>query len=200
MTGSTRITLIRHAESCMNRHSRLVGGRSNQTPLTHEGTLAAAEFGRRLASQLRPTVLAHTSAVRSRQTIEAIVAAAGWRGIPVVLEDGLIELAHGVAEGQPRSRWWAPEALAAMHRNPLHFRLAAGGESHREVQLRMRNALHRLAGHHPGGHVVAVGHGNAIRTLVWSLQGGDHTTFRALAMPNLGRVDLEVSQDRIQLT
>lgn len=103
------------------------------------------------------------------------------------LEDGLLELSRGVAEGQPRDQWWTPEAAAALEADPWHHRLVPGGESHHEVQTRITAALRWLASEHRGQWIFAVGHGIAIRVLVWSLLGGDHETLRGLELPNLGQ-------------
>lgn len=197
---TTRITLIRHAESQMNtRSGEVVGGRSNHTPLTADGAAAATALGHLLATtESAPDVVVCTSALRSAQTARAIVEGAGW-DVPISVCDSLIELSQGAAEGQPRDQWWTPAAIAAMHADPLGHRLAPGGESHREVQQRMRSGLHALAAAHPGGHVLAVGHGIAMRTLAWSLLGGGHDTFRGLKLPNLGRVDVVVDADTIAL-
>lgn len=196
----TRVTLVRHAESQLNRRSgEVVGGRSNHTPLTAQGQAAATELGRRIASEGPPDLVVSTSAVRSARTARAILDGAGWR-LPVHVDDGLLELSQGAAEGRPREEWWTPAALAAMTADPAGHRLAPDGESHREVQHRMRLALIRIAERvGPDGHALAVGHGIAIRTLAWSLLGGGHETFRGLALPNLGRVDLLVDGTDLRL-
>ncbi len=187
---TTRVCLVRHAESAMNRdHRDLVGGRSNQTPLSDDGEAAARRWGQARARLPRPDAIAHTSALRSIRTAQLIAQGAEWSA-PFVLEDGLLELSQGVAEGQPREQWWTPAALAAMRADPLGHVLSPGGESHRQVQERMRQALGRLADRYPGGYVVAVGHGIAIRSLAWSITGGSHDVFRQTALPNLGALEV----------
>ncbi len=201
MGWMTRVMLIRHAESAMNlRHRQLVGGRSNHTPLTPQGAHAAAALGRELAAGPIPDVLAHTCAARSAQTARLLHEGAGW-AVPLIVEDGLLELSQGSAEGQARDQWWTPAALAAMRADPRGHRLAPDAESHAEVQARMRSALRRLATAYPGGFIVAIGHGIATRTLAWSLLGGGHETFQHLALPNLARVELDVDHyGQIQLS
>ncbi len=195
----TRIDVVRHAESVMNlRAGELVGGRSNDTPLSDTGRSSAQALGRELtASCYHPDVVYCTSAVRSKHTAELIIEGAGWALTPRV-DDGLIELSQGAAEGQPRGQWWTPQAQAAATADPLRHRLAPDGENHHEVQARMRGALHRIAAAHRAERVLVVGHGIAIRTLVWALRGGGHEVFRGLALPNLGRVSFEVGES-IQL-
>lgn len=196
---STRIDLLRHGESMMNLHpTEVVGGRSNHTPLTPTGTATALRYGKQLARNGRPDAVYATRAIRSQQTAALLIQGAGW-GLPVALEDGLLELSQGIAEGQPRAHWWTPAAQAAMRANPLGHRLAPRGETHREVQVRMRSALQRLATRHKGGYVLAVGHGVAIRSLIWSMNGGGHEVFRGLDLPNLAMTSFVVDGDRIQL-
>ena len=142
--------LVRHAESQMNQSgTHLVGGRSNHTPLTPAGARAAHALGRTLRGHRQPILLAHTSAIRSAQTAELLRAGAGWSS-PTVLEDGLLELSQGIAEGKPRDQWWTPEALTAMRANPVEHRLAPDAENHREVQERMHAAVAKLGAAEPG--------------------------------------------------
>lgn len=137
--------------------------------------------------------------MRSAQTACALVDGAGW-ALPILVDDGLLELSQGIAEGRPRGQWWTPAAIAAMTADPLGHRLAPGGETHREVQHRMRTALRRLHDLAPGGHVLAIGHGIAIRTLAWSLLSGGHDVFTGLDLPNLGHVEFTVTPRAIDLT
>lgn len=166
----TRLTLVRHAESAMNRSPHLVGGRSNSTPLM--------ERGRQAALRARCDVAGRAARDRGAQRSGPLTAdgsvphrGAGWQG-SLICEEGLQELSQGIAEGQPRELWWTAGALEAMRADPAGHRLSPGGESHEEVQARMRDAVQRLASCCRGGYVVAVGHGIAMRTLAWSLLGG----------------------------
>lgn len=173
----------------------LIGGRSNHTPLSPAGEAAAVARGRELAATgYRPDAVYSTSAIRSEATARLLIEGAAWSLTPQ-LEDGLLELSQGASEGQPREQWWTSEAQAAVAADPLRHRLAPDGENHEEVQARMRAALQRIAAGHSGGHVLAVGHGIAMRTLVWSLRGGSHADFRALVLPNLAMVSFEVGND-----
>lgn len=79
-----------------------------------------------------------------------------------------------------------------MRADPTGHILSPGGESHHQVQQRIRDALLRLARAHPDGHVIAVGHGIAMRSLAWSLLGGTHETFQEMSLPNLGHMDILV--------
>lgn len=188
----TTIDLVRHAQSRMNLTPGLIGGRSNHSPLSPQGRVDAERLGHRLGETWqRPDALFCTSAVRSRETAQLIVAGADWR-LPLQVEDGLLELSQGAAEGQRRDLWWTPDAIEAMRADPLHHRLAEDGESHEEVQQRTAAALRSMARQYRGGHVVAVGHGGAMRTLVWWLIGGSHDVFRGLAIDNLDILRFDV--------
>lgn len=198
MSPATRVVLVRHAQSRMNLRPDLVGGRSLHTPLSDEGRRAALERGRELAS-LRPNALYCTTALRSRQTAECLDEGAGW-GLPVQVEDGLVELSQGSAEGGVREQWWTPQAVEAMRADPRGHRLAPDGENHAEVQERVLAALGRLHAAHPGGCVVAVSHGVAMRSLLWHLAGTDHDWFRACEMPNLAAVELVVDGGGVRVS
>lgn len=193
----TTIDLVRHAESRMNLSPGLIGGRSNHSPLSPAGQRASRELGRRLGETWQvPDAMVCTSAVRSRDTARLILDGAGWN-LPLQVDDDLLELSQGSAEGQRRDLWWTPASIAAMRADPTHHRLASDGESHEQVQQRMTEALYRMAVVHPGGHVLAVSHGVAMRTLVWSLIGGSHDVFRGLNVENLGILRFDVDADTI---
>lgn len=175
-TRAARIDLMRHAESAMNLMPHLIGGRSNTTPLTQHGQETALAAGRRLAQTgYQPTALYSSPAVRTLHTAQLLNEAAGW-ALEIRVDDRLQELSQGDAEGQPRDQWWTPAALAAMTNEPLTHRLAPNAENHHDVQHRMRAALNNIAAHNPAGTVLIIGHGIAIRTLLWSRHGGNHHT------------------------
>lgn len=193
----TTIDLVRHAESRMNLSPGLIGGRSNHSPLSAKGRQSALDLGRRLGESWdMPDAMVCTSAVRSRETAKLILEGSGWH-LPLQSDDDLLELSQGAAEGQRRDLWWTPQAIEAMRADPSHHRLADDGESHEQVQHRMTAALHRMAKDHRGGHVLAVSHGVAMRTLVWSLIGGSHDVFRGLTVENLGILRFDVDADTI---
>lgn len=193
---ATTITLIRHAESQMNLTRDLVGGRSNHTPLSEHGRASALALGQRLAAMEPPAGFYCTAAVRSRQTADLIATGAGWA--PADVEDGLLELSQGSAEGQPRDKWWTPKAIQAMQADPLHHRLIPDAENHHDVQQRMQTTLRRLARRHPDTHVIAISHGIAMRTLAWSPTNHTHQQgFQNKQLPNLGTLTFTVDNHSI---
>lgn len=200
MTAPTTVRFVRHAESDLNVNGRaLVGGRSNHTRLSPAGEAAALALGRELGSAGPvPDALYCTSAVRSRRTAELIAQGARWDLTPEV-EDAFLELSQGSAEGQPREAWWTASALAAMDADPLGHRLAPDGESHTQVQERMLAGVCRLAEKHPGGRVLVVGHGIAMRSLAWRLLGGPHSVFQQMPMPNLGSLTFFADASGVRL-
>lgn len=195
---STSILLIRHAESEMNATgTHLVGGRSNHTPLSVHGRRSAAQLGHRLRHpSWTPAAVYCTSAHRSTQTAQLISQHANWPAPQI--HDDFLELSQGRAEGQPRDQWWTPETIAAMHEDPLHHRLAPDAETHAEVQRRVTRGLYSLANTHPDSSVAVIGHGIAIRSLLWSLSNSDHEQgFRNRPIRNLGLIHLIVKPDEL---
>lgn len=177
---STRLTLVRHAESLANLDRSVIGGRSNGVKLSAAGRRAALALGRWWRTEgFVPDAVYASPARRTLDTATLLNHGAQW-GLQSRIEDGLQELSQGSAEGRPREQWWTPAALAAMHANPLEERLADDAENHHEVQQRMQAALLRIAARHSGKHLLVVTHGIAMRTLVWALLGGDHSIFQKL--------------------
>ena len=143
------ILLIRHAECVMNLHlATTIGGRANDSPLTRRGRAQAAALGARLASlpeNLRPSLLFASTAVRARETAEAISRAlreshATVSLPPVRLEEDLLEIDMGSWAGADRRATYTPEVLARIRARPLDF-AAPGGESQKQVEERVARCV-----------------------------------------------------------
>ena len=88
------VYLVRHAQSVMNTHRFLVGGRSNHTPLTQRGRQQATLCGQALRTQgVRPQALYVSPAVRTQQTAQLLRAGLGV-DIPMYTDDRLQELSQ----------------------------------------------------------------------------------------------------------
>ena len=147
------ILLIRHAECVMNLHlATTIGGRANDSPLTRRGRAQAAALGERLAKlppSQRPSLLFASSAVRARETAEAISRALAKeesrgggeaRRLPVQLREELLEIEMGRWAGADRKGTYTPEVLARIRASPLDF-AAPGGESQRQVEERVARCV-----------------------------------------------------------
>lgn len=141
------ILLIRHAECVMNLHlATTIGGRANESPLTNRGKAQAAALERRLAQLpegLRPRLLFASTAVRARETAEAIAQAikeSDAIALPVSLEADLLEIEMGQWAGKDRKETYTPQVLSEIRARPLDF-AAPGGESQRQVEERVARCI-----------------------------------------------------------
>ena len=142
------ILLIRHAECVMNLHlATTIGGRANDSPLTRRGRAQAAALGKRLAGlpeDLRPKALFASTAVRARETAEAISRALSEKhavDLPVKLREELLEIEMGAWAGKDRKSTYTPEVLSQIRERPLDFAAPGGGESQREVEERVARCI-----------------------------------------------------------
>ncbi|GEK79358.1 histidine phosphatase family protein [Agrococcus baldri] len=141
------LALVRHGQTDYNFAERLQG--TSDIPLNEAGTAQAHEAARLLADEQWDAVVS-SSLQRSITTAEIIAAELG-------LELGghyasLDERAYGAAEGLTKEE--AVERFGAEW---------PGQESFEALQLRAVAAIDEIAGAHPVGALVVVGHGTFIR-------------------------------------
>jgi broad specificity phosphatase PhoE len=170
-----RIVLVRHGQSEMNlKQAAIVGGQSNESPLTPVGVAQAKALGRHLlarhlAPHAAPALVTSSPAVRARDTARIALREAGMGAAEIRETPALLELAQGAWEGKPRGECYTPETLAAIAADPWNFAAPGGGESQRAVEERViahvtREVLPRLQ---PGGPpALLFAHGLAIKWCV----------------------------------
>ena len=171
-----------------------VGGRANASPLTPLGVAQAAALARRLAARGAPAALHASTAVRARETAEAIARAVGWEAAACRVSDELLEIDMGAWSGRARADCYTPDALAAIAADPAGF-APPGGESQREVEARMVAYITDtvLPAAPPGGPpVVVCSHGLAIKTFLRAVLASDPAAFAArnVALDNTGIVEV----------
>jgi broad specificity phosphatase PhoE len=160
----TVIHLLRHGE---REPSPVLVGRTPGFGLTEKGRAEITAVAERLAADGDDIAALYASPLqRTRETAEIV---AGRLGLPIVFRDELLELDFGEWTGlafdairaDPRWPTWSTQrSLAAI----------PGGESMRQVQRRVVEALIEIGARHPDGNVVAVSHGDVIRAaLVFAL-------------------------------
>lgn len=160
-----RVSLVRHGQTFDNARAVLQGQRGGG--LSDEGRAQIARLAARLRG--RPHAALYTSdlqrAVESAELLSASV------GLAPVQEPLLREVDIGAWSGltvdevaarfpEEHARWSAGEDLPR-----------GGGETYAAVGERMERALLDLAARHPHGHVLAVSHGTAIRSLAARVLG-----------------------------
>ncbi|MGH0030598.1 MAG: histidine phosphatase family protein [Myxococcota bacterium] len=157
----TRLLLIRHAQSEWNAEGRWQGQADPAlSPLGHEQATAVAE---RLAGE-RVDRLFSSDLRRARETAEPLGAALG---LTPVTAPRLRELDVGEWAGLTREQIERrdPAVLARFDADDPDAR-PGGGETRREIRLRVRRALADLAAEHAGQRLAIVTHLGVIRALL----------------------------------
>ena len=153
------IVFARHGQTAPNRDG-LVLGRADPE-LTEEGRRQAERLAEALAGEPVSAVLT-SPLLRARQTAEAVGAACG---LPVTVDDRLMEIDWGTWEGRPAGSL----AVTDVDRWRLDDGTAPEGESLASLSGRVESfCLDTLDDQ---GHVVAVSHVSPIKAAVtWTLR------------------------------
>lgn len=206
-----RLVLIRHGRSAWNITDRFTGW--TDIALDAVGLEEAAAAGRRLAEVGITCDEAHVSVLqRTRQTAEAMAAAAGWGALPIHATWRLNERHYGALQGMNKQeifaawgeeksrRWWRgytepPPALDRLDpRHPCHDlryvdldpALLPATESLRDCQQRMLPYWHDVLRPRlaAGRCLLVASHGNTLRALVMHLDGLDAASMEHVEIPS----------------
>ena len=175
---TTRILLVRHGETDSNAEGRSQGRRD--VPLNAHGREQAASAAQAVAA-LAPTAIYASTAGRAQETASAIATACG---LEVANDQRLLELDQGDLDGltPPEMREQAPDFLRRwLTEDPADLQMP-GGESLREAQHRMLDAVHAIASAHDGETAVAVSHNLALKSLLCAVLGVELASFRAFRL------------------
>ena len=158
----TRLALIRHGTSEWNERGLLQG--HADPPLSARGAAAVAAW--RLPAALADCTWVASPLLRARATARLLI------GREAAIEPALIEMDWGEWEGRSLAALRAElgGALAANEARGLDFR-PPGGESPREVQVRLLPWLARVAA--VGSTTAAVTHKGVIRAVIGLATGWD---------------------------
>ena len=171
--------LIRHGESLSNREGR-VQGQAN-VKLSDTGRQQAAAVAAWCKSQSfrnQSCELWSSPLCRAQETAEVIGTAIG---LPVQLEDKLVELNAGVFQGH----LWDdladrfPEAVARWRSGDVDFQIP-GGESRRQLAERGRHTLKFLSVR-PVHNMIIVAHGGVLTAALGLLVGREHSLLAEVA-------------------
>lgn len=160
-----RLVLVRHGESIGNFENRLQG--QQDYDLTETGYRQAELTAERLAG-MATTAVYTSPLLRARRTAEAIGRRLGLE--PVILPE-VSEYDFGDMSGATYAevrRHFA--ALSAVPPGP-EDRVYPGEEGRDKFAQRVKRALWRVAGDHPGESVAVVSHGGPIALFCQSLLG-----------------------------
>jgi broad specificity phosphatase PhoE len=171
-----RLVLVRHGETEINRQG-LALGRAD-VPLNERGRWQA----QRVAQALRHEVIASIYASPLQRALDTARAIAGLHGLPVQVNQGLIEMDIGEAEGlaftEVRSRY--PDLMERWASSDGPHTAMPGGERLVDVQKRAWQAIQHLRRGHEGETVVAVTHNFVILCLLTKALRMELAHFRRL--------------------
>ncbi|MFW0791760.1 histidine phosphatase family protein [Gordonia sp. CPCC 205333] len=156
----TRLILLRHGQTALSVDRRY-SGRGNPD-LTELGREQAAATAKRLGTWTIDAVVSSPLA-RTRSTAQAV---AVEHGLPVTLDDEIIETDFGAWEGLTFAE--AAERDPQVHREWLGDTAIAppDGESFDDVEQRVVAARQNIVDAHPGQTVLVVSHVTPIKTLL----------------------------------
>jgi alpha-ribazole phosphatase len=183
------LLLMRHGETAWNREGRVMG--RNPVELDEHGraqVAAAIPFARLLA----PDVIVTSPLVRARQSAEII--AGGLGGIPVNEEPQLSEVLYGRWEGKIYDDLINDRDYARYREHPLETP-TPGGETIAQVQARGVEAVMRAVRDNPGRRILAVSHGDIIRTVICHFMGLGLHHFRRIRVDNATFSGIQVIGD-----
>lgn len=191
-----RLLLVRHGQTEGNVRGALDTALPGP-PLTELGRAQADELAARLAGE--PVVAVYASqAIRAQQTAAPLAAG---HGLDVQVLDGVHEVAAGDLEGhtERESIQIYMETFRGWTLGGLDTSMP-GGERGADVRARMLDAAGRLRAKHeqaePGGVVVLVSHGGAIRLgAEWLAPNVSADIANASLIPNTGVIELETRPD-----
>lgn len=180
---ATTLVLVRHGVTAHTLAKRFSGGLGGDNPgLSEEGRAqvrATAEWIAPLAQRAAAVIASPV-----RRTLESAGIVAEVLGLPLTEEPAFAEMEFGTWDGltfaevgerhpEDMARWLGDLDVPA-----------GGGESFRDVELRVREGLGKLLAEHAGGTVVVVSHVTPIKTLVAAaLDAPLETVFRMELSP-----------------
>jgi probable phosphoglycerate mutase len=168
----TTILLVRHGQTATT--GKHLPGRAPGLHLTDRGRAEADAAAERIAALPKVDAVYTSPLERARETAAPIAARTDLRARP---HKGLLECDYGDWTGAELKALRKLPEWQVVQRHPSGFRFP-GGESLAGMQVRFVQALHDLAGDHPGGVVVAVTHADPIRAAVADAVGSHLDMFQ----------------------
>lgn len=174
MTTSTRVVLVRHAETEMIT-KKLIHGHSD-SPLSEKGTRDAQKTADYFRGQ-RFDAFYSSSIGRAVRTANIIGNAIN---IPPVPTDGLKERYYGWLEGKPLTLF-EPDLTGPKIMHPIiEFALKISGESSLDFLDRVITTFESIVAKHEGQRILIVLHWGILSVLTQYLQGKDLAVWREI--------------------
>ena len=126
--AASELYLIRHGESQMNTNTHLIGGRSNETPLTKRGIRQTQLLGEYLLrNDILPMAVFASPAIRTVETARHTLAAMNINVQPVIADE-IQEMDHKIPKNTQR-KYPKDNPLTDVMRYQTHFWCAGAGLS-----------------------------------------------------------------------
>lgn len=161
-----RIYLVRHAEA-MGNVLEFFQGRTDEQ-ISKKG----AKQLECLAERFRDIKIEGIYSSPLKRTMSTAEAVNKYHGLPIIKDEGLIEINGGVWEGRKWSE--LPEAYPTEYglwKNHMEDFFIEGGEKMTEVFARMRETVDRIARENKGRTIAVVSHGCALRNFLCYCMG-----------------------------
>ena len=161
--------VVRHGRTEMNASGKLLG---RLDPSLDDVGIHQAE---RLAASFEKIDLLFSSPLlRTRETAEAF-------GMPIEIDERWVEMDYGELDGVPMNE--VDPKIWENWRSNLDW-APTGGESHRQVGKRIREACEELSPQIKNKEIVVVSHVSPIKAaLAWTLNAGDEVAWRSYVSP-----------------
>jgi probable phosphoglycerate mutase len=189
------LVVIRHGETDFNRQRRFQG--QVDVPLNAMGELQARRLAVRLAGERFDAVVT-SDLGRAFQTAALATQA---HALPLTRQPLWREQAFGVLEGldAPGIMQVYPELWARWIRHDADFVPPGGGESVRQFQQRVLDAVRRLEHSHAGRTVAVFSHGGVLDMLWRAAQGESLDGARVCDIPHTGVNRLRWHEGRVEI-
>ncbi len=169
----TRIVLIRHGQTILNREDRI---RGQLDPELDETGLAQAQLTAQYLSARWPVTAVYSSPLRrAMQTAQAVSCAQDLQARPF---DAMLDLNFGDWQGLsfPEAQARYPDLHKAWQEAPQTVRFP-GGESLEDVRVRVTSGVDQIWSRHRGQNVAMVGHTVVNRVLLCAVLGLGNDSF-----------------------
>jgi probable phosphoglycerate mutase len=183
-----KLILVRHAVTAET--GRRLSGRNPGIALSAAGVAAATD----LAANLAGTELAAVYASPIQRCRETAAVLARPHGLKPRIRQGLIEVEYGAWSGRTLRSLYRLRAWKTLMQDPIGFRFPEG-ETLDEVRRRAVRTVERLATKHAKEVVLAVSHGDVIRSIVAHSLSESTDLIHRLHVSPLGVTVLETDPD-----